>query len=358
MWKKRFIIFVTFIAGLYFFLEFLVPPTVPWATNEGIVQSIDKMNVVLSTFKQKISYNVDAKTKINRTATALPGGGDTGNISTNATSVLDKVKLPSGDNGVVINKNNIKLVVGVLSGTKTIAVQDNLRAARSKSNGTVENNLELSTIAPNDLVKIGPTTYLTGWLTDMSNFVLILTYMALGLGLFNLWMMHQTAIRKRQGEWYLSILFFIGLPLGLLAGYANGITPETATEFQKNWHLIALNKNIQDYVIFPFGSTVFSLLSFYLASAAYRSFKAKSREAVLMMVSALIVMLGQIPFGLAITKWLPQCLWMPVISQWLQMVLNTAVVRGLWFGMMLGIIAIGLRFWLSLERGAFFDKEL
>jgi len=33
-------------------------------------------------------------------------------------------------------------------------------------------------------------------------------------------------------------------------------------------------------------------------------------------------------------------------------------VRGMWFGMMVGAIAVGLRFWLSLERGAFFDREL
>jgi hypothetical protein len=101
-------------------------------------------------------------------------------------------------------------------------------------------------------------------------------------------------------------------------------------------------------VLRPMGSTIFSLLTFYLASAAYRSFKAKSWESVLMMASAIIVMLGQISLHA----------WLTSASTWILYIVNTAAVRGMWFGMMLGAIAVGLRMWLSLERGAFFDREL
>jgi hypothetical protein len=72
-------------------------------------------------------------------------------------------------------------------------------------------------------------------------------------------------------------------------------------------------------------------------------------------------MLGQIPFGVYLTSWIPgeaAKTLIPRMSQWLQLVPNTAAVRGIWFGMMVAAMAIALRFWLSLERGAFFDREL
>jgi hypothetical protein len=95
-----------------------------------------------------------------------------------------------------------------------------------------------------------------------------------------------------------------------------------------------------------------------MATASYRAFRVKSGEAMLMMVSAFIVMLGQIPIGMWLTHGLPSYLQLPVMAQWILYIANSAAVRGMWFGMMVGAIAVGLRFWLSLERGAFFDREL
>jgi hypothetical protein len=74
-------------------------------------------------------------------------------------------------------------------------------------------------------------------------------------------------------------------------------------------------------------------------------------------------MLGQIPVGMWLTEWLGHykyvdALQLPKISQWILYGPSSAAVKGMWFGMMLGAIAVGLRFWLSLERGAFFDREM
>ena len=46
------------------------------------------------------------------------------------------------------------------------------------------------------------------------------------------------------------------------------------------------------------------------------------------------------------------------IAQWLLLEVNTAAQRGILFGLTLGLLATSLRYWLSLERGAYFDKEL
>jgi len=162
-------------------------------------------------------------------------------------------------------------------------------------------------------------------------------------------MFHSANIRKRREEWYGSVLFFVAVAVGVVAGLGYG----AGGGFLKRMNDVVVND-----VLRPMGSTVFSLLAFYMASAAYRSFKLKSREALLMMGSAFIVMLGQIPIGLWLTHRLPEALWLPVMSQWILYIANSAAVRGMWFGMMVGAIAVGLRFWLSLERGAFFGKEL
>ena len=46
------------------------------------------------------------------------------------------------------------------------------------------------------------------------------------------------------------------------------------------------------------------------------------------------------------------------IAQWLLLEINTPAQRGILFGLNLGLLATSLRYWLSLERGAYFDKEL
>ncbi|MDH7602734.1 MAG: hypothetical protein QHI38_11370 [Armatimonadota bacterium] len=282
--RRRIIAAVTFLAGLYYFLEFIVPPTIPWRTVYGQVVQVTSAKVVL---------RADGRTV---TVTSAP----------------------------------------------------NLIAFRKRPTGAPE-RVELDSLHPGDDVSIGPTTYLSEWITDVNNFFVVLGAMAWGMGLMSLWMVHSTNIRKRKEEWYGSVLFFIAVGVGVVAGLGYGA--ETGT-------LKRLNDIVVNDVLRPMGSTVFSLLAFYMASAAYRSFRLKSREAILMMGSAFIVMLGQIPIGLWLTHRLPEPLWFPVMSQWILYIANSAAVRGMWFGMMLGAIAVGLRFWLSLERGAFFGKEL
>ncbi len=95
----------------------------------------------------------------------------------------------------------------------------------------------------------------------------------------------------------------------------------------------------------PLGAAMFSLLAFYIANAAYRSFRVKSLEASVMMLAALIVMLGQIPFGpLYIYEDMPQ------LRVWLLKNVNAPAFRAIYFGAAIAGLAMAVRMWLSLEK--------
>lgn len=95
----------------------------------------------------------------------------------------------------------------------------------------------------------------------------------------------------------------------------------------------------------PLGSAMFSLLAFYVASAAYRTFRIRSREAAVMMLTALIVMLGQIPIGyIYISHSLPD------IRNWLLSNISTPAFRAIFFGSSVAALAMAVRMWFSLEH--------
>jgi hypothetical protein len=92
----------------------------------------------------------------------------------------------------------------------------------------------------------------------------------------------------------------------------------------------------------PISATMFSLLAFYMASAAFRAFRVKSLEATLLLVSAAIVMLGRVSLG--------RGLFLPQITDWILTVPNTATKRGIMIGVALGMIATALKIMFGIER--------
>ena len=108
----------------------------------------------------------------------------------------------------------------------------------------------------------------------------------------------------------------------------------------------------------PLQATMFSLLAFFMASAAYRAFRAKTTEATLLLFAAFLVMLGRVPIGAqvgslidAVLPFLPGdgSTWFGDISGYIMTVLNATGQRAIMIGAALGMVAASVRIWIGLE---------
>jgi hypothetical protein len=101
---------------------------------------------------------------------------------------------------------------------------------------------------------------------------------------------------------------------------------------------------LYDHLFAPANSTMFALLAFFIASAAFRAFRARNTEAALLLGAAILVMIGAVPIGRVIWSDFPE------LKTWIIEYANTAGRRAIIIGAALGAIATSLRVVLGLER--------
>ncbi len=143
---------------------------------------------------------------------------------------------------------------------------------------------------------------------------------------------HIIKIRQKKKDWPYSLVY-LGSALGYaLVGIIGGIRQG------------GLFMRLFTYAMAPMQATVFALLAYYMASAAYRSFRARKAEATVLLLSAFVLMLGLIPLGASLWKGLP------VVGEWLMLVPNMASKRAIMFGVGIGMAATNLKIMLGIER--------
>ena len=108
---------------------------------------------------------------------------------------------------------------------------------------------------------------------------------------------------------------------------------------------------------------MFTIVAFYIVSAAYRAFRIRSREATIILASAFIIMLGQVALGQALTSVFPNegftaNFRVENATNWIFNKVNSPALLAVNFGLSIGGLATSLRLWLSLERGSYFDEEV
>lgn len=176
---------------------------------------------------------------------------------------------------------------------------------------------------------------------EVIGWALIITPFALILSSFTLIQTHLTRIRRRVEHWQYSLFVFVGILAMVVIGVPFG--PQNPV-FE--W----LFNNIQ----VPMDATMFSLLAFFIASAAYRAFRARTLEASLLLITALIVMLGNVPVGDLIWNtafsWLPWENGSSSMKQWILDNPNLSARRGIILGVSLGAISQSIRILLGIER--------
>jgi hypothetical protein len=103
-------------------------------------------------------------------------------------------------------------------------------------------------------------------------------------------------------------------------------------------------------------AAMFSLIGFFILSAAYRAFRIRSIEASILMATALVVLLMFVPIALMLTSGLDPDTFagnfrIDSIGSWLLSTINVPAIRAIDLGLGLGLLAMGLRIMLGLEKG-------
>jgi len=171
------------------------------------------------------------------------------------------------------------------------------------------------------------------------------------LGGGNLLKIHGDRIWRKGRDWKYSIVTVVGFLAMLIVGTLKiggppGFTGDVSAS--DSWF------GFMYYSMFvPLQSTMFSLLAFFVASASYRAFRAKTKEATMLLVAAFIILIGRTPLGHYVTGWLPpqlQFLHIPNLSNWILSVPSMAGQRAIMIGIALGIISTSLKLILGIER--------
>lgn len=195
------------------------------------------------------------------------------------------------------------------------------------------------------LTQFSPHSLSQGIYKEVLNWARIITPFALVFSTITLLQTHITRIRRQIEHWQYSFLVFAGIAIMVVVGIPFG--PQNPV-FE--W----LFNNVQ----LPMDATMFSLLAFFIASAAYRAFRARNLEASLLLITAVIVMLGNVPVGdliwnklISLTPWADTypdgSSWM---KQWILDNPNLSARRGIILGVSLGVISQSIRIILGIER--------
>ncbi|MHC5027520.1 MAG: hypothetical protein ACYTGR_12270 [Planctomycetota bacterium] len=198
------------------------------------------------------------------------------------------------------------------------------------------------------------------WGEEVALWFNILAAIAFILGGGNLLKIHLKKMSDRSPGWAYSVitvgafLVMLAVGLGKVGINPKDAFPDAAWSGQYNetggvfWW-------IYEYSFKPLQATIFAMLAFYVASAAFRAFRAKNIEAILLLGTAFVILLGRTAAGVFLTGFIPDDsffagLRLERLTAYLMDVFNTAGNRAIMIGVGLGTASVSLKILLGVDR--------
>ena len=167
-----------------------------------------------------------------------------------------------------------------------------------------------------------------------NDYIIVIGILAMPIGIFSLVNMTYQKARFDPSERVYSIATLAGFALMVLTGLRRG------------WEIdpTGLHQRMFRNFLVPAEATLFAMLAFYIASAAYRAFRVRTVLAGILLVTAFVIMLRIIPLpgaAYAVNS---------ALVAWILAVPNLAAKRAIIIGVGLGSIAYSIKILLGIER--------
>ncbi|MDP2859373.1 MAG: hypothetical protein Q8P50_15555 [Bacillota bacterium] len=171
--------------------------------------------------------------------------------------------------------------------------------------------------------------------SELLTWAIVLSAFAFVVGAMNLIQINVRKIQRKTKDWVHAASLMTGMVIFLAAGLIGG-GPNAP-----------VYKNLFQYILSPYSQAFWAVVLFFLVSATYRGFVAKRWQALVILISGVIFMLGAVPVGDVLIPGISK------ISKWIQDVPNNGGQRGIIVGAAVGAIILQIRVILGLERGHF-----
>ena len=190
----------------------------------------------------------------------------------------------------------------------------------------------------------------------LDQYLIIVAGFALPLGIVNVIQINARKVGRTEKGWPYALLLLLGLLVmgafgiyGAVTGEGIGYRPDGSS---------TLFKWMEDWFFRPLQATIFALLAFFMASAAFRAFRARNAEATILLVAAVLVMAGRVPLFEMLAMPFPPLQpgaatlsqTMGRLTEWIMDVPNSAAQAGIIIGAALGAAAMAIRVILGIER--------
>lgn len=160
---------------------------------------------------------------------------------------------------------------------------------------------------------------------------IILSAFAMGLGAVNIIIRNYRRIQRREGtDWLYAIWLLFVFFLFTIIGIGFG---SDSTQY----------RYIYNTILQPLSGTMYPATLFFLASAIYRTFRARSNQAIIFVITGSIMLLANAPIMASVLPFI-----IP-LKAWIMDVEVTAAFRAILIGIGLGTIMLGFRVLFGIE---------